>query len=1425
MTSKQTMAIAIFFACLCFSTLYRVVRYHETDKVPVNEKQERRSASSAMLNVLKGRKQIVDVAATLSSPRRLDVDKDLTTENNFSIVTTPTSHSKVKSTPSASPRVKICVCALTRSKTTWKTLDDSRVMKNVIASTHRTTAMQWDKFEVQILLGADTDDTFWQQHADALKQHALVQYELQVTFKFYPKHANFLPFNDLMHDGYHTGSEYLVRINDDTEFTSNGWISLGVRTLQGFQPPNVGVVGPSCAQGNTKILTHDMVHRTHLHIFKTYYPPVFHNWYLDDWISLVYGPARTKKIKNWTVFHHVEQQGQRYAAVTTDSQSLQVEVDAGGKVISRYLETSHKVTKTRKYPGQYIAYSSHGNNTRFTNYITSKTLHAITSSARADSLQLLVTKAREIHISHGFVNVQFLNAGYVEMTKSWICNVRSFKNVLNATLFLTTDHEAFDQLHRFDTNLNLVRILYSAPKNMAYGQYSYRKYMLFRANTIVRLLQENVSVWLTESDAVWLKDPTDLVQNSTGDFVTMSDGLPPEKLLQGGFLFLRPTPRTLALWTRMRAEIKAKIETVQVGMDMGGFGSDQLTLNTIIKKEKDLHIHWLDPQKFVPGLYYKNPKAYVLPVVVLNNWIIGNKAKKERAKKWGHWFLQQDGKCHATSKDVRISETAAKQHRMSLFTTRLTVPECIHSKTFTEKSTRKMICLDKIVPHACTVYSFGINYQWEFDDFMHAYGCVVRSFDPGMQYQRQRGARHFFEAVGIGAQSGLHQGESTLYSKKKTYNVETLESIMQRHGDTFVDLVRLDVESAEFDVLDTLPYDRIGQLSLEIHMWKHTLMQWTLKLQAVKLRHVQTFQNTDRVNPRTMTEIAPGVTRVYELTFINTQQQKRVHVPAHAADATSVDAVIVSNYVNCVTRAVVDGLCSHLQNIGRVHVIVPVNALLACTALPNVTCHDENTILNPETSWVYGQNRLGWTAAGSRRAWYYQQMLKLFAFQRIELSPQFVLWDADNVLVQPYSPFLHQSLRFLTAGDGMPERGQYIPTTRALIGDVKTRRDVVVHQMPVDSVMLQELLVHVCGARTHEVCARHILDSIPPAAHPALGFSEYHLFYTWVSSRHHARVLLDSEKKLTRTGKKVWTSDSCMRALAATHGTNVFMLVLEQKTDYVIRKRSASGPAAATVQAWGGASAHPSSGPKHCRWVTFQNTYEMCVHEHVDTVSDTIARTGRWPDCDILHALWQKRPLASTDDVYVEIGGNIGSCVLHMLLHTDARMIVFEPNPDNLFCMTSTLLRLPVHVQIRVTLYPVALGDKASSSKLFVSSTNAGNGIVNHKIGREHEVFNAPIEIQVRRYDALFSAKDRVGLLKMDAQGHECAIVRGMGTQLSHIQVLKTEISNLWLSGHENCSDSILFRLFHAHGRRVTNQHGVTMSAPEAADVYDVVVW
>ena len=69
-----------------------------------------------------------------------------------------------------------------------------------------------------------------------------------------------------------------------------------MRQLAKFSPPNVGVVGPTCKEGNSRILTHDFVHKTHLHIFGVHYPPVLMDWWMDDWISHVYPATNANKV-------------------------------------------------------------------------------------------------------------------------------------------------------------------------------------------------------------------------------------------------------------------------------------------------------------------------------------------------------------------------------------------------------------------------------------------------------------------------------------------------------------------------------------------------------------------------------------------------------------------------------------------------------------------------------------------------------------------------------------------------------------------------------------------------------------------------------------------------------------------------------------------------------------------------------------------------------------------------------------------------------------------------------------------------------------------------------------------------------------------------------------------------------------------------
>ena len=117
--------------------------------------------------------------------------------------------------------------------------------------------------------------------------------------------------NEIARQAYKDGVEFMCRINDDTTFITKYWTSFGIKTLANFKPTNVGVVGPTCRQGLTDILTHDMVHRTHMDIFFYYYPPVLENWWIDNWIDSIYKPNRSIKLETWEVFHSIEY-GTRY---------------------------------------------------------------------------------------------------------------------------------------------------------------------------------------------------------------------------------------------------------------------------------------------------------------------------------------------------------------------------------------------------------------------------------------------------------------------------------------------------------------------------------------------------------------------------------------------------------------------------------------------------------------------------------------------------------------------------------------------------------------------------------------------------------------------------------------------------------------------------------------------------------------------------------------------------------------------------------------------------------------------------------------------------------------------------------------------------------------------------------------------------------
>lgn len=217
-----------------------------------------------------------------------------------------------------------------------------------------------------------------------------------------------------------------------------------------------------------------------------------------------------------------------------------------------------------------------------------------------------------------------------------------------------------------------------------------------------------------------------------------------------------------------------------------------------------------------------------------------------------------------------------------------------------------------------------------------------------------------------------------------------------------------------------------------------------------------------------------------------------------------------------------------------------------------------------------------------------------------------------------------------------------------------------------------------------------------------------------------------------------------------------------------------------------------------CVETTFQSAQtgkeaQMCVHDRPDAVSGAIKASKRFHHCNILSEIWTANN-NDDDSVYLEFGANIGSCVMEMLLGTNATIIAFEPHPMNAFNIKKSVSKLDQHSQDRLFLFPIGLGDERAMSTIYAANGNMGNSNIGKIVkDRPSQQFDEQLQftIHVERLDAILETKnmDRVKLVKMDVQGYECRLLKGMGTDIAEkIDVLKLEYAPKWLRG-QGCMD------------------------------------
>jgi hypothetical protein len=203
---------------------------------------------------------------------------------------------------------KVCILVpVTSRKQDWKRLEDTFLYKMPLSSLAKTC--EPEKFSYTVFVGYDAGDAFFDNPTTltSIEQwmKANMPFASLATRLFVNELRKPGPImNFLSREAYNDKCDFIYRINDDTELLTP-WTSAFVNALRGFKPPLRGVVGPTCNEGQVSILTHDFVHRSHLDIFPTHYPPELTDWWLDDWITNVYGDQNTRKLGEVVVKHHV----------------------------------------------------------------------------------------------------------------------------------------------------------------------------------------------------------------------------------------------------------------------------------------------------------------------------------------------------------------------------------------------------------------------------------------------------------------------------------------------------------------------------------------------------------------------------------------------------------------------------------------------------------------------------------------------------------------------------------------------------------------------------------------------------------------------------------------------------------------------------------------------------------------------------------------------------------------------------------------------------------------------------------------------------------------------------------------------------------------------------------------------------------------
>lgn len=139
----------------------------------------------------------------------------------------------------------------------------------------------------------------------------------------------------------------------------------------------------------------------------------------------------------------------------------------------------------------------------------------------------------------------------------------------------------------------------------------------------------------------------------------------------------------------------------------------------------------------------------------------------------------------------------------------------------------------------------------------------------------------------------------------------------------------------------------------------------------------------------------------------------------------------------------------------------------------------------------------------------------------------------------------------------------------------------------------------------------------------------------------------------------------------------------------------------------------------------------------------------------------------------------------------DAEYHLFDPARDSLQYMRN------IAQQLTATVHNIALGDREGT--LTLAERPGGGSSVFEEVGEHETPVTARYEVPLRRFDEVVGDFTRPALAKIDVQGAEVLVLKGMANRLSDLDAVIVETSTIaTLHGGPEFRD--VFQLLDSHG-------------------------